>query len=55
MLSDYDGDSKHQPQGLGTFMRISAYYILLSRISIPSKIIFHWSHLRLELSQTFLL
>ena len=55
MLSDTDGHKKPQPQNPCTFMQVSLYVILLTRNSIPSKIVFPWSHLHLELSLNFLL
>ena len=55
MLSDTDGDTKPRLQSSCTFMQISLNIILLIRNSIPSKIVFPWSHLHLELSQNLLL
>ena len=55
MLSDSDGHTKSQPQSPCIFTQISLYIILLTRISIQSNIAFRWSHLRLNLSQNFLL
>ena len=55
MVSETDGHTKPQPKSPCTFMQISSYIILLSRNSTPSKIVFPWSHLPLELSQNFLL
>ena len=55
MLSDTDGHTKAQPQSPCTFMQISLYIILLTQNSIPSKFAFHWLHLHLVLSQSFLL
>ena len=55
MVSETDGHTKPQPKSPCTFMQISSYIILLTRNSTPSKIVFPWSHLPLELSQNFLL
>ena len=50
-LNDTDVHNKLQSQVPLSSMQISLCIILLTRISIPSKTDFRWSHLHIEFSQ----